>query len=262
MTASETAHFETDALGIDYGPAFSLNVPAMRISHGEAVAVVGPSGAGKTTLLGAFGAALRPDRGVVRVDGCALSDVDSAELRRIRTDIGFVPQDFALIPNVRVIRNVLAGRLGRQSFARSLRSQLWASESEALEAHEILERAGIGEKLYERTDTLSGGQRQRVAIARALYQRPSALLADEPVSSVDPARARDTLELLLALSRERGLTLMVSTHNIDLARELFPRLIGLRNGRVAFDADTSQVSSATISELYRFDATREVPDGA
>jgi phosphonate transport system ATP-binding protein len=262
LTSPAASHFETDSLGVDYGPVFSLEVPALRISRGEAVAVVGPSGAGKTTLLGAFGAALRPHRGTVRVDGRALSELNSKELRRVRTEIGFIPQDFALVPNVRVIRNVLAGRLGRQSFARSIRSHLWTSKREALEVHEILERAGIGQKLYERTDTLSGGQLQRVAIARALYQSPGALLADEPVSSVDPARARDTLELLLELSRERGLTLVVSTHNIDLARELFPRLIGLRDGRIAFDGAASQISTTTIAELYRFEAGREVADGA
>lgn len=262
MTSLTASHFEADSLGVDYGPAFSLEIPALRISRGEAVAVVGPSGAGKTTLLGAFGAALRPDRGAVRVDGRALSDLNSKELRRIRTEIGFVPQDFALVPNVRVIRNVLAGRLGRQSFARSFLSLLWTSKGEAAEVHEILERTGIGQKLYERTDTLSGGQLQRVAIARALYQRPGALLADEPVSSVDPARARDTLELLLALSAEHRLTLVVSTHNIDLARELFPRLIGLRDGRIAFDGDASRISAAEIADLYRFEAGHEVADGA
>lgn len=262
MTTKAAFRFEADSLGVDYGSTFTLDVPALRISGGEAVAVVGPSGAGKTTLLGAFGAAVRPDRGTVRVDGRALHELDSRQLRGVRAETGFVPQDFALVPNVRVIRNVLAGRLGRKSFGSSLRSQLWASRNEAIEVHEILDRVGIGEKLYQRTDTLSGGQRQRVAIARALYQSPSALLADEPVSSVDPARARDTLELLLDLSSERDLTLVVSTHNIELARELFPRLVGLRDGRIVFDDDSANVSPAEISDLYRFPADKAADNGA
>ena len=119
----------------------------------------------------------------------------------------------------------------------------------------ILQRVGIAEKLYERTDQLSGGQQQRVAIARALFQEPLALLADEPVSSVDPARARDTVSLLTKLSEEDGLTLCMSLHNIELACEFFPRVIGLRHGRIQFDSDGSSLDGAGLKQL--FDLTEE-----
>ena len=131
------------------------------------------------------------------------------------------------------------------------------SSRETREVFDILERVGIEEKIYARTDTLSGGQQQRVAIARALYQQPRALLADEPISSVDPARGRETIRQLLALSRERGLTLVVSLHDIDIARSLFPRLVGLRHGRVAFDAPPDKVDHSLLADLYHLVADEE-----
>jgi phosphonate transport system ATP-binding protein len=122
-----------------------------------------------------------------------------------------------------------------------------------------LERVGIGDKLYQRTDRLSGGERQRVAIARALFQKPAALFADEPVSSVDPARARDTLELLTGISRERGLTLVVSLHDTQLARAFLPRLVGLREGRILFDRRTSDLQDEDMGELYRLGEVERGP---
>ena len=214
---------------------------------------MGPSGAGKTTLLRILGAELRPSEGRVFVGGRALADVSGTELRALRVGVGFIHQDLRLIPNLRVLHNVLLGNLGRQSLPGSLRGLLAPPRAEVLRAHELLERVGIGEKLYERTDRLSGGEQQRVAVARALFQQPHALLADEPVASVDPARARATLELLTEPARETGLTLCVSLHDLELARALFPRLVGLRDGRVAFDRPTSEVADAELVELYRFD---------
>ena len=117
--------------------------------------------------------------------------------------------------------------------------------------YELLERVGIEEKMYDRVDTLSGGQQQRVAVARALFQEPAVILADEPVSAVDPARARDVLELLTRLSEEEGLTLLVSMHQLDLAREFFPRLVGLKHGKVHFDGKPSELRSEGLSALFQ-----------
>ncbi len=145
------------------------------------------------------------------------------------------------MPNLRVVQNVLMGRFGRQRLLGSLRMMFRPAGADLEEVHRILERVGIAEKMFERVDRLSGGQAQRVAIARALYQRAGrCLLADEPVASVDPARARDLLELLTGISAEEGLTLGVSLHNPDLVREFFPRVVGLRDGRVVFDAATDR----------------------
>jgi len=116
--------------------------------------------------------------------------------------------------------------------------------------HALLEELGVGDKLFQRVDALSGGEQQRVAIARALYQQPGALLADEPLSALDPGRGREVLELLVRVAGERGLTLVLSLHDIGLARELLPRLVGLRAGRLVFDRPTEEVTDAEIEALY------------
>ena len=229
---------------------------------GAVVALVGPSGAGKTTLLRLLNAALAPDAGEVAIDGVPLAARGPRELRALRARIGFVHQDLALVPNLRVLNNVLHGGLGRQGLLSSFRTTLFPSRGETERAAELLDRVGIGEKLFQRTDTLSGGQRQRVAIARALYQEPALLLCDEPVSSVDPARARDTVQLLTALARERGFTLLVSLHDVRLAREFFPRLVGLRAGRLGFDRNAADVGSSELDELYRLERAELLADGS
>ncbi len=239
---------------IRYGAAVALDVARLRIRPGEAVALVGPSGAGKTTLLKTLGASLRPSAGTVEVGGNRLSELSPRELRALRAELGFVHQDLCLIPNLSVLQNVAAGRLGRWSLMKSLGALLVPNRGLADEVHALLERVGIGDKLYQRVDYLSGGERQRVAIARALFQRPSALLADEPVSSVDPARARATVSLLVDLCREEGITLCTSLHNVALAREFFPRLVGLRGGRVEFDSDDGAATDGDFESLYAFEA--------
>lgn len=247
---------------VRYGALAALDAVSLAVAAGERVGLVGPSGAGKTTLLRLFNGSVRPAAGTATVLGRDVATLLPSELRRLRARIGFVHQDLSLVPNQRVIRNVLAGKLGQRSLGSSLRMMLFPTRSEAVDVHRILERVGVQEKLYERTDRLSGGQRQRVAIARALYQEPAALLADEPVASVDPARARDTVALLASISREQGLTLCMSLHNLDLAREFFPRLVGMRKGRVVFDRPTAELDDAQFRELYRLTDAEMLEDGA
>jgi len=250
VSSAEAAGFRLTGAGFAYNGTFALRSVDLEIGAGEALALVGPSGAGKTTLLRLLNGTLRPQDGSVSVDGQNLAGLSPRALRRVRTRIGFVHQDLDLVPNLRVSQNVAAGKLGRLTFLGSMRAMLFPPTEELERAHRILERVGIPEKLFERTDTLSGGQQQRVAIARALFQEPSALFADEPVSSVDPARARDTVALLTEISRERGLTLVASLHNLDLAREFFPRLIGLRAGRVVFDRRAADIHEREFHALY------------
>ena len=233
---------------------------SLSIARGEAVAIVGPSGAGKTTLLRLLNGSVRPTAGRVLVNGNPLQDLSAQNLRRVRADIGFVHQDLRLVPSIRVLHNVIAGRLGRLSLASSLMTALWPSQSAQREVYDILQRVGIPEKLHDRTDRLSGGQQQRVAIARALFQQPTALLADEPVSSVDPARARDVISLLAGISRRAGLTLCVSLHNLEVARAFFPRLIGLRGGRVIFDQQSEELTPERFTDLYRLTRDERVDE--
>jgi phosphonate transport system ATP-binding protein len=260
MTASarSSASFELRGATVLHGGSSANgrpSRPALRsvdlcIEPGEVVALVGPSGAGKTTLLRLIGATLRPTEGEVLAGGQLLTELSAAELRRVRTRIGFVHQDHCLVPNLRVSQNVIAGKLGQRGLLAGARSMLWSSAEDLERAYALLEAVGIPEKLFQRTDTLSGGQQQRVALARALFQDPVALLADEPVASVDPARGRDLLELILRLADERDLTVLTSLHDLSLARALYPRIVGLRDGRVEFDGPTTDVSEEAFELLY------------
>jgi len=252
--------FALEDVSVRYGRTVALERVTLQVKAGEAVAFVGPSGAGKTTLLRLLNGSVRPTGGRVIVAGRPLAAMAPGELRRVRATIGFVHQDLRLVPSLRVVQNVAAGWLGRQSLLASLRNVFFTPRALAIEVHSFLERVGIPEKLYERTDRLSGGQRQRVAIARALFQRPMALLADEPVSSVDPARARDAVRLLSTISREDGLTLCVSLHNLELAQEFFPRLVGLRRGRVVFDEVANTLKAEQFESLYRLEASEMTDD--
>ena len=259
-SAEAKAQFVLEGAGRRYGAVAALADVDLRIGRGERVALVGPSGAGKTTLLRLLNATERATEGRVRVDGRDVGALPSREIRRLRSRIGVVAQDLSLVPNLRVSQNVIAGRLGRRSFPGAVRSMFFPSRDDLVRAHGILERVGIPEKLFERTDRLSGGQQQRVAIARALFQDPEAILADEPVSAVDPARARDTVALLTDLSRESGVTLITSMHNLDLARRYFPRLVGLRHGRVRFDGAPDDIPREEFEALYDLDAEEMLSD--
>jgi phosphonate transport system ATP-binding protein len=262
MMQGTASGFRLEGVSVRFGALAALQDIDLTIAPGEAVALVGPSGAGKSTLLRLLNGMVRPTTGDVHVNGDVLSQLSRAGLKRIRASIGFVHQDLSLVPNLRVVQNVMAGSLGRQGFLASARSMLVPRRADVARAYEILERVGIPEKLYERTDSLSGGQQQRVAVARALFQQPVALLADEPVSSVDPARARDTVELLTRISREEGLTLCMSIHNLELARECFPRLVGLRAGHVVFDESQDEVGEAEFHALYDLKPAEMLADGA
>lgn len=254
--------FQLDRATVRYGSLEAVSAVALSVERGERVALVGPSGAGKTTLLRLMNASERASSGGVRIFGHDAAGLGAAELREVRGQIATVPQHLALVPNIRVIRNVLLGRVGLQPLAGSLRATLLPGRDRTHEVHEVLERVGIADKLYQRTDRLSGGQQQRVAVARALYQRPNALLADEPVSSVDPARARSLVELLDGIARERGLTLVMSLHNLDLAREYFPRLVGMRAGKIVFDMPADEICETQFEALYELDEQELMADGA
>jgi phosphonate transport system ATP-binding protein len=242
--------FSLENVSVDLGSTRAIDSVTLEIEKGEAVAFVGPSGAGKSTLLGLLNASVRATAGTVRLDGRPISGLSRSELKDARACIGFVHQELHLVPGLRVVQNVIAGRFGRMGFTSSLRWMLFPKRQMVEEVFAILERVGIPQKIFDPVERLSGGQKQRVAIARALFQDPGALLADEPVSSVDPARARDTVALLRELSREKGLTLCMSLHNLDLAREFFPRLVGLRKGRIAFDSPTGDLTPEEFQALY------------
>src|SRR6056297_3307077 len=221
----------------------SLSVPA-----GESTALLGPSGAGKTTLLALLDGRLRGWRGRVSALGAPL-DPDQPPPRASRPDTGFVFQEFALVERSTVLRNVLNGRLGRMSPLRALMGSPTKHDLEI--ARTALADCGISDLAERRVDSLSGGQRQRVAIARGLAQEPRLILADEPVSNLDPTRAGEVLALLTGAAQARGATALFSSHQPDLARRFAQRIIGIRGGRIVFDVPSSELNEDATAELYR-----------
>jgi phosphonate transport system ATP-binding protein len=218
------------------------------IQRGERVALIGPSGAGKTTLFRLLNCTLRPTSGKLWINGEDVETLHGRRLRQARCLIGTIYQQHNLVPRLKVIHNVLAGQLGQWSTLRSLMSLARLRDVEL--AHRALSQVGIPEKIFDRTDELSGGQQQRVAIARVLVQDPEVILADEPVSSVDPTLASSIVRLLIDISESTGKTLVVSLHSVDLALAYFPRVIGVKKGSTAFDLAPDKISDAMLEELY------------
>jgi phosphonate transport system ATP-binding protein len=220
----------------------------LALAGGERVAVIGPSGAGKTTLLRVLGTSLRPAEGSVRLLGEDPWRLGAASLRRLRARIGVVHQAPPIPARLRVVTAVLAGRLGQWSALQALASL--AVPRDAAGARAALARLDLGERLFDRCDRLSGGPLQRVGIARVLYQGPDLLLADEPVSALDPTLADAAVGVLVDESERRGATLVASLHAVDLALKWFPRVVGMRAGEIAFDRPTAEVTSGMLRELY------------
>lgn len=240
--------FELKNVTQKFGSLCSLSEINLQIYPGERVALIGSSGAGKSTLISLLNGSLLPTQGEVWALGRNLAQFRPKLLRQIQRQIGTIYQQFHLVDNLRVIHNVNAGHLGYWSFPKAVFSLIRPLEVE--EAATALAQVGIAEKLYERTDRLSGGQQQRVAIARVLVQNPTAILADEPISSLDPERSREIMDILRQLSQETGKTLITSVHTIEFARSHFQRIIGLKQGQIFFDLPAKDLSDKMIEELY------------
>ena len=240
--------FSLECVGITHPNGFvALADIGIEAQQGESIALIGPSGAGKTTLLNTIGLGHVPSAGALKVLG-QQAQVTGIELRQLRARIGLVHQAVPIPPRQRVVTAVLAGKLGQWPAWKSLASLVYPQDIPG--ARQALERVHLGDKLFARCDQLSGGQLQRVGIARVLYQEAQLILADEPVSALDPTLALDTIELLVREAKARQATLVASLHAVDLARQCFDRLIGIRQGRVAFDVPAHAVTDAQLQALY------------
>lgn len=246
--------FDLLGVGLTHANGFTaLHGIGLKAAQGECLALIGPSGAGKTSLLSVLGAALCPSTGQAVVLETPLPPAPQAPARALRARIGTVHQAPPIPARQRVVTAVLAGRLGQWPAWKSFASLVYPLDIAGAQA--ALVRVQLDDKLFARCDELSGGQLQRVGIARVLYQRPDLLLADEPVSSLDPTLALATVHLLVQDANARGATLVASLHAVDLALACFPRIVGIRAGRIAFDLPAAQVDGALLHALYASEGT-------
>ncbi|GGJ62400.1 phosphonate ABC transporter ATP-binding protein [Streptomyces brasiliensis] len=226
----------------------ALDDVSFEVRRGEIVALLGLSGSGKSTLLQHIDGLQTATSGGGTVLGTDLAAAGPAELRRLRRRIGFVFQQFHLVGRLTVLENVCQGALGSLRGPRlGLFTYPKAVRERALEG---LERVGLADWAFQRADTLSGGQQQRVAVARALMQEPGLLLADEPVASLDPESSGQVMRLLKDIGQQRGLTVLCSLHQVDLALSWADRIVGLRAGRVVLDVPTHGLGRDDIMRLY------------
>ena len=231
----------------------ALNGVSLEVAPGEMVALLGASGSGKSTLLRQIAGLQKGDAGSrseIRVRQRVLQSGGrlSGEVRAIRSEVGFVFQQFNLVDRLPVLTNVLAGRLHAMPSWRSLTK--WFTLQERRLGLEMLATVGIAEQAYKRAGQLSGGQQQRAAIARALVQGAKIILADEPIASLDPESARRVMELLRQINREHGVTVVVSLHQVDHALRYCPRTVALRAGEVVFDGRSTDLTPQRLKELY------------
>jgi phosphonate transport system ATP-binding protein len=238
----------TVRLGRDADARTVLDAISLSLGAGEQVAIIGPSGAGKTTLLHTLACALKPVSGEFTINKETPWALAKSALHDLRGRIFLAPQAPPLPPRQRVVNAVLAGQLASTGIIAALLS-LYKPKDAAL-AFDALARFRLEDKLWLRCDRLSGGERQRVGLARMMVSNAPLILLDEPVSALDPALGLSALKTIQDEATARNATLVVSLHDVQLARARFARLIGLKAGRIHFDLPASAVDEATLADLY------------
>lgn len=241
---------------VSFAGTAALESVTLKVEPNERLAVVGASGAGKTTLFRVLTRTVPLQGGQTIIDGRDLYALSKKELKSVRRRIGSIYQAYNLIPQLPAGVNAALGEVGGMGAWGTLRTFLAGPDRVlASRVAEALDRVGLGEKADARTRNLSGGQQQRVAVARLLVQRPDLILADEPFAAVDPVTTERVFEALLDLNRE-GATLVVNLHDVELARR-FPRIVALREGRVAFDGPPEQLSEEALNRIYAGDSRQQ-----
>jgi phosphonate transport system ATP-binding protein len=225
----------------------ALKNVSFEVKDGEFLVVIGLSGSGKSTLLRCINRLIDPTEGKIFLDDTDITAASTADLLRIRRNIGMVFQQFNLVKRSSVMTNVLAGRLGYVNPWLSLIG-VWPAE-EKQRAIKALERMGIADKAHSRADALSGGQQQRVGIARALMQEPKVILADEPVASLDPVLSHSILQYLEQLNKE-GITVICSLHFLDLVHRYATSVVALKDGVKVFEGSAKEIDRAKFKEIY------------
>lgn len=220
----------------------------LEVESESIVAIIGASGAGKSTLLRCINRLVEPTSGRIELNGVELTALHGRELRSARRRIGMIFQGFNLVDRLTVMENVQSGRLGYLPLWRAVMRRY--PKDDVRRAYELMERVGIAHYADKRADTLSGGERQRVGVVRALMQNPDILLADEPTASLDPKTSTQIMELLRSLSRELSLPVLINIHNVAEAKAYADRIVGMRYGRIIFDAEPAALDQRAMDEIY------------
>ncbi len=237
----------------------ALDNVSLQVAPGEMVALLGASGSGKSTLLRHLAGFVAGDSGEIVVNGQVIQSQGrmSKRVRAARAGIGFVFQQFNLVGRLPVITNVLAGMLPRVPMYRSLLR--WFRNDEIQTGIQALAQVGIDGYAFQRASTLSGGQQQRAAIARTLVQNARTILADEPIASLDPESSRRVMDTLAQINRSRGVAVVVSLHQVDVAMRYCPRVVALRRGKVVYDGPSADLSAGMLRDLYGAELNELLP---
>jgi len=235
-------------LTLGYGRKEVVKGVDLTIGKGEFVSIIGPSGVGKSTLLMGINATTSILDGSLKVLGNDVGSIRHKELKALRARLGVIFQGFNLVSRLSVLDNIASGMLHRKPLLSALFKHY--TRDQYAELYEYMKVVGIEGEALSRCDRLSGGQKQRVAIARAIAQRPEVILADEPISSLDPVSARTVLETLRNANERYGITVVANLHQLDYAREFCSRVIGLNAGRIIYDGPPSQLCQETVATIY------------
>jgi phosphonate transport system ATP-binding protein len=248
LSAAATA-LSIRGLRKSFGSRLVLDGVDLDVRRGEIVAILGANGSGKSTILRCVVGLTEPESGSVHLAGRTTTGLRGNALASARREAAMIFQQIHLVRRLSALDNVCCGALGRLSTHRSLMRMLFPDDVRE-EAMACLARVGLADRAAERASRLSGGQQQRVAIARALCQRPSVILADEPVSALDPAAADRVLRLLRDLAHDDGLAVVVVLHQPELARLYADRVVGVLQGTVVFDAPPQEMDPEALGALY------------
>ena len=240
-----------------FGTTAAVADASFQIERGSFTGVIGRSGAGKSTLLRMINRLVDPSAGRILYRGTDITTLRGPQLRQWRARAAMIFQQFNLVGRLDVLTNVLMGRIAEVPSWRAL-ACMWPEEDKAI-AMSALEQLDIAHLAAQRADQLSGGQQQRVAIARALVQEPDLVLADEPVSSLDPANTRVVMDALLRINKHFGITVICNLHSMELTRGYCDRVIGMSAGRVVFEGTPQMLTDAVARELFELDALPPSP---
>jgi phosphonate transport system ATP-binding protein len=246
---SEAPVVSATGLCLGYGARQVVKQLDLHVPSGQFLVVLGPSGSGKSTFLKALNGSVPVRDGSLSVMGQNPSNLHAGELERFRERIGFIFQSFHLVERLPVLHNVASGMLSRIAIPHSI-LQMYTRDQYA-RILEALRVVGLEDRVMDRCDRLSGGQKQRVAIARALVQQPLLILADEPISSLDPRSACCVMDVLRKATREFRITVVCNLHHLETAREYADRIVGLNEGRLVFDGLPSELSPESIERIYQ-----------